>query len=159
MHTLQFWKSWSKPNQYFFWFLSTLLILAIGFFWYSYLLSPAPVITWQHYQELQQEETPIRFVQMGLRSLPVQADIFMITEAQLGSPLNPNLTAPYIFLGSLLIFTLVSLTLITTLSRFWFLIGVGIFSLLLISLQFEALEVFGLVRGQDEDARCLRAAH
>ncbi len=144
MHTIQFWKSWNKPNQYFFWFLSTLLILAIGFFWYSYLLSPAPVITWQHYQELQQEETPIRLFQMGLHSLPVQADIFMITEAQLGSPLNPNLTASYIFLCSLLIFFLVSLALITTLNRFWFLIGIGIFSLLLISLQFEALEVFGL---------------
>ncbi|MBK8290817.1 MAG: hypothetical protein IPK96_07500 [Flammeovirgaceae bacterium] len=144
MHTIQFWKSWNKPYQYFFWFLSVLLIVAIGFFWYSYILTPAPVITWQYYQELQQEEIPIRFVQIGLHSLPVQADIFMISEAQLGSQLTPNLTASYIFLFSILIFILVSLTLITTLNRFWFLIGVGTFSLVLISLQIEVLEVFGL---------------
>lgn len=144
MHTLWFWRSWHKPYQYFFWVLSLLLVLAIGFFWYSHLLSPAPVITWQHYQELQQEEIPVRFIQVGLHSLPIHADNFMIYEAQLGSGLQPNLPASYIFLTFILIFSLVSLTLITTLNRFWFLIGVGTFSLFIISLQLETLEVFGL---------------
>lgn len=144
MHTIQFWKSWTKPYQYFFWFLSTLLVLSIGFFWYSNLLNPAPVIIWEHYQELQTEEIPVRSFQVGLNTIPVQADNYIVYETQSGSPLKPNRTASYLFLFSLLISTLVLLTIITTLSRFWFMVGMGIFSLFIISLQPETTEVFGL---------------
>ena len=144
MHTIQFWKSWIKPYQYFFWFLCTLLVLSIGFFWYSNLQNPAPVITWEHYQELQTEEIPVRSFQVGLNTIPVHADNYLVYETQSGSLLKTNLIASYLFLFFLLISTLVILTIITTLSRFWFMVGMGIFSLFIISLQPETTEVFGL---------------
>ncbi len=144
MHTIQFWKSWSKPYQYFFWFLCTLLILSLVFFWYSYLTTPAPVITWQYFQELQLEEIPIRSFQVGLETIKVKADNLMIYETQSGSPLQPNTPASYLFLSALLIAIIVLLTICTLLSRFWFLVGMGIFSLFMISLQPEAMMVFGL---------------
>ncbi|HNV29961.1 MAG TPA: hypothetical protein PKJ83_12535 [Cyclobacteriaceae bacterium] len=144
MHTIQFWKSWTKPYLYFFWFLSALLILSIGFFWYSNIINPAPVISWEYFQELQTEQIPVRSFRVGLANIPVQADNFMVYETQLGSWLQPNLTASYLFLSSLLIATLVILTIITTLSRFWFIVGMGLFSLFVISLQTETTEVFGL---------------
>jgi tetratricopeptide (TPR) repeat protein len=144
MHTIQFWKSWNKPYQIFFWFLCTLLILSLVFFWYSYLTNPAPVITWQYFQELQLEEIPIRSFQVGLETIQVKADNLMIYETQSGSPLQPNTASSYIFLSALVITILVLLTICTLLSRFWFMVGMGIFSLFVISLQPEAMMVFGL---------------
>ncbi len=145
MHTIQFWKSWNKPNQSLFWLLSLLLVLSIAFFWYSYAQSPAPVISWDNYQELQTEEITTRSFQVGINTVPVMADNFMIFETLLGSQLQPNLLASYFFISILLIALVVILTIISTLKRFWFLIGMGLFCLFIISLQLEALEIFGLI--------------
>ena len=158
MYTLQFWKSWNKPYQSFFWLLSLLLILSIGFFWYSYTLSPAPVITWENYQELQTEEITTRSFQVGLQTVPVPADNFMIFETQLGSQLQPNLLASYFFISVLLISLVVILSIITLLKRFWFLIGMGLFCLFIVSLQLEALEIFGLINKMPAGAIILIAA-
>ena len=145
MHTLQFWKLWNKPYQSFFWLLSLLLILSIGFFWYSYAQNPAPVVSWDNYQELQTEEITTRSFQVGLYTVPVLADNFMIFETQLGSQLQPNLLASYFFISILLIALVVILAVISMLKRFWFLIGMGLFCLFVVSLQLEALEIFGLI--------------
>lgn len=109
------------------------------------MLSPAPVITWDNYQELQTQEITTRSFQVGLHSVPVLADNFMIFETQLGSLLQPNLFASYFFISILLITLVVIITIISTLKRFWFLIGMGLFCLFIISLQLEVLEIFGLI--------------
>lgn len=145
MLAIQFWKSWVKPYQYFFCILSLLAILSVGFFWYSYLQNPSPLLTWETYQELQTEEIPVRSFQVGLQTIPVNADNFLIYESVSGSQLQPNILASYIFLTALIISIVVILTIITTLSRFWFMIGMGIFCLVIISLRLEALELFGLI--------------
>lgn len=144
MHSLQFWKSWHKPHQYFLFVLALMLMLSIWYFWYSYLISPSPVITWEHYQELQTEEIPIRTFPVGLHSIQVKADNFKVFEVLAGSDLQPNLPALQIFLIFFVISIITLIAIITTLSRFWFLIGMGVFSLFAISLQLEALEIFGL---------------
>ncbi|MBL7869980.1 MAG: hypothetical protein JNM78_00100 [Cyclobacteriaceae bacterium] len=145
MYTIKFWKSWNKANQSFLMMLSLLLILSIGFFWYSYALSPSPIITWDNYQELQTEEITTRSFQVGLQTIPVLTDNFMIFESQAGSPLQPNLLASYLFISILFTALIVILTIISTLKRFWFLIGMGLFCLFIISLQLEALEIFGFI--------------
>lgn len=144
MHNLQFWKLWNKPHQYFFWFLSFFLVLSIGLFWYSYFRAPAPVLTWKYYQEIQIEEIPLRTFEVGLYTLPVNADNFLVYETQSGSQLQPNVIALYFLLSALMIFSIVLVTIITTLSRFWFIVGMGLFSFFVISLQPEATEIFSL---------------
>lgn len=145
MHTIQFWKSWNKSNQLFLGLLGLVLLISIVFLWFSYIQSPAPVITWENYQELQVEEITKRSFQVGLQTVPVLTDNFMIFETQLGSQLQPNVVASYIFISVLLIALFVILTIITTLKRFWFLVGMGLFCLFIISLQLEVLEIFGLI--------------
>lgn len=145
MLAIQFWKSWTKPYQYFLWLLSLLVILSVGFFWYSYIQNPSPVLTWQTYQELQAEEIPVRSFQVGIQTVPVSADNFLLYESVSGSALQPNIFAAYSFISILLLSILLLLSIITTLSRFWFMLGMGIFCLVVISLKFEALEIFGLI--------------
>jgi len=145
MPAIQFWKSWIKSYKFFFWLLSLLVILVLGFFWYSYIQNPSPVLTWETYQELQTEEISVRSFQVGMETIPVNADNFLIYESVSGSQLQPNILASYIFFAILIISIVIILTIITTLSRFWFMVGMGIFCLVIISLQLEGLQVFGLI--------------
>src|SRR5258708_7691269 len=144
MHSIQFWKSWSAKDRIIFW-ISTLCVLgSVFFFWTSWLASPAPVITSDHFQQLQRIEVPSHSFSVGLVNLVVPADSYLIFENIFGSKLQPNVLALYIFLGALTFSFLFFITIITTLTRYWFLIGMGLVMLFLASLRMEALEVFGL---------------
>lgn len=144
MHAIRFWKSWHKPDQYVLGFLALLLLISMGYFLYAYLSSPAPAITWEKYQQLQTEEVTLRSFDVGIQKIEVPADNFTVFEVLSGSEMN---ITPFYFHSFLLFFTLsliVLLAIITTVSRFWFLIGMGVFSLLVISLQLESLQIPGL---------------
>jgi len=144
MHSLQFWKSWNKFYQAVFGILSLLVFATIIFFWTSWSESPAPVITYDHYQQVQRIEVPSHSFHIGLTNLIVPADSYLIFENIFGSKLQPNTWALYVFLGALSISFLILITIVTTLSRYWFLFGMGLVILFLASLRFDGLEVFGL---------------
>src|SRR5258705_1545984 len=126
MHSLQFWKSWNKFYQAVFWIFSLFILAAIIFFWSSWGLSPAPVITFEHFQQIQRIEVPSHSFQVGLTNLIVPADSYLIFDNIFGSKLQPNTLALYFFLGALTISFLFLITIITTLGRYWFLIGMGL---------------------------------
>jgi len=144
MHSIQFWKSWLKSYQVIFWFFSLCILTSIIFFWASWSASPAPVITYDHFQQIQRIEVQSHSFQVGLINLIVPADSYLIFENMFGSKLQPNIFALYFFIGALSISFLFFISIITTLSRYWFLIGMGLAMLFLASLRFEALEIFGL---------------
>ncbi len=144
MHSLQFWKSWNKFYQAVFGILSLLVFATIIFFWTSWSESPAPVITYDHYQQIQRIEVPSHSFHIGLTNLIVPADSYLIFENIFGSRLQPNTWALYFFLGALSISFLFLITIVTTLSRYWFLFGMGLVILFLASLRFDVLEIFGL---------------
>jgi tetratricopeptide (TPR) repeat protein len=148
MHSLQFWKSWSKFYQAIFGVFSLFVFAAVIFFWTSWSASPAPVISLEHFQQIQQMEVPSHSFQVGLTNLIVPADSYLIFENIFGSKLQPNSWALYFFLGALTISFLFLITLITTLSRYWFLVGMGLVMLFLASLRFEGLEIFGLTNNK-----------
>ena len=144
MFSLQFWKSWNKSYQAIFWILAFFVFASIIFFWTSWSASPAPVITYDHFQQIQRIEVQSHSFQVGLINLAVPADSYLIFENIFGSKLQPNVFALYIFIGALSISFLFFISIISTLSRYWFLIGMGLAMLFLASLRFEALEIFGL---------------
>jgi len=144
MFSLQFWKSWSKPYQITFWIFSFFVSVSIIFFWISWSASPAPVITYDHFQQIQRIEVQSHSFQVGLINLVVPSDSYLIFENIFGSKLQPNSFALYFFLGALSISFLFFISIISTLSRYWFLIGMGLVMLFLAGLRFEALEIFGL---------------
>lgn len=144
MNSIAFWKSWSKPYQSIFWVLSITMLLSIVYFWYAYYLNPAPVITWDQFQQLKTEEVRIKTFSKGIFDIPVYADNYTIYEVLAGSELEPNPDASYFFLFVFSISLLVLISVVSSLSRFWFIIGMGIFCLFMMTLQLESTQVFGL---------------
>jgi hypothetical protein len=144
MNSLAFWKTWSKPYQLLFWLLATTLILSVSYFWYAYFQYPAPTITWDQFQQLNTLETPIRSFTKGIFQVPVVADNFLILELLSGSEPQPTEFPFYIFLLSISISLTVLLAIVTTLSRYWYIIGMGIFCLILMLMPLDALQIFGL---------------
>ncbi len=144
MHSIQFWKSWSATDQIIFWVSLLCVSSAVIFFWTSWSQSPAPVIAYDHFQQIQLIEVPSHSFQVGLVNLVVPADSYLIFENIFGSKLQPNVLALYFFLIALIVSFLFFITIITTLTRYWFLIGMGLVMFFLASLRFETMEILGL---------------
>lgn len=144
MNSIAFWKSWSKPYQSIFWLLSTTLLLSIVYFWYAYYSNPVPVITWDHFQQLNTEEVLIKTYSKGIFDIPVYGDNYLVYEVLGGSELTPNTHASYFFLIVFSISLVVLISVVSSLSRFWFIIGMGIFCVFMMLLQLDATQLFGL---------------
>jgi hypothetical protein len=112
--TLAFWKTWPKAEQFFLAILGVFFLSSILLFWYAYFQHPAPAITWEHYEEIQNEEVTLRTIPVGLLEVPIKADNFFVFETQLGSPLNVSTPYHYIYLALFTISICVLLTIITT---------------------------------------------
>lgn len=144
MQSLQFWKSWAKAYQRIGLILGGAFIMALLFLWYSWIISPAPALTWYTVQEQELTQVPLHTFQKGLAELTIYGDNYLIFERLLGDDLKPNVTASYIFLSLLVLSMVVMLTIVTTLKRFWYLLGMGLFILFIVGFRMEILEVFGM---------------
>lgn len=144
MNSVAFWKSWSKPYQSIFWALSLTLLLSVLFFWAAYYSNPAPSITWDQFQQLNTDEVRVRTFSKGIFDFPVYSDNYLIYEILGGSELKPETNASYFFLFVCSISIVVLLSVVSSLSRFWFITGMGIFCLFMMTLQLESTQVFGI---------------
>lgn len=144
MYSIQFWKHWQRPYQFLFWLLSGCLVIVLVLFWKGYFDYPAPAITLDHYQQLQSLEAPSHSFSVGLINLTVPAESYVILEHIFGSSLRPNVFASYFFLATLVIAFIFFVSIVTDLSRYRFLMAMGVAILFLASLQVDTIEVFGL---------------
>lgn len=142
--TLAFWKNWPKAEQFFLLLLGIIFFASIILLWKAYFQSPAPAISWEHYEEIQNEEVTQRTVPVGLFELPVKVDNFFVFATQLGSPLYISVTLHHLYFVLFMISIGVLLAIITTLKRFWFLAGMTLFLLFIVSLKLENLAIMGL---------------
>ena len=144
MYSIAFWKNWPAVYQRLFGVVVGLFILAQGFLWVSNFRFPAPVFEQQHFQQLEPMEIPVHQFQQGTTPLTVSTDAYLVFEHVFGSPVQPNLVAPYFFLFLLLTGIVFILAVLTTLTRFWFFTGLGLFILIMVGFRLDALELFGL---------------
>ncbi|MCU0368093.1 MAG: hypothetical protein MUF39_04605 [Cyclobacteriaceae bacterium] len=144
MNSLSFWKSWSRPYQLLFGLLTTALLFFIGYFWYSYYVYPAPFITWDQFQQLNIEETPIRSFTKAIFQVPVLADNFLIFEILSGSEPQPAAMPYYLFLIAVVLTVTALLAIISSLSRYWYIIGMGFFSLYIMLMPLDTLGIAGM---------------
>ena len=143
MNSIAFWKSWNKPYQSVFWILFISLLLSILYFWYSYYSNPSPVITWDQFQQLNTEEIKVRTFSKGIFDVAVSSDNYLIYEILGGSELQPNTNAYYLFLITFTIAILVLISVVSSLSRFWFIVGMGVFCVFIMTLQLDTVQLFG----------------
>lgn len=143
MQPLQFWKSWPRVYQFIFWCLAVVAMAGTLFFWYSYALYPGSTFEWEHFQLLETAPVALREFQTGLFPFTITADNNLVFESVLGSTLQIDVTAFYFVLFFITISAVVLASVISTLPRFWFLGGMGLFILFLVLLRLEATELFG----------------
>lgn len=143
MQSFLFWKSWIKDYRYGWYMCGIVFIFSVAFLWYSYFRGESGVIHWEKLQEQKVIETSVHRFQLGPFELSVPGESYVILEYFHGSDIIPNRTASYIFLLVMIFSAMVILTVVTTLDKFWFYVGMGLFILFLVSLRLEVLGIFG----------------
>lgn len=144
MNTLWFWKRWSPSDQKIFWLLSVLVSAAFFVFLFANFQNTSFAFVWDQYQQVEVVETTIRNFQVGLSSINLPVDNLVLFETFSGSSLQSNTWLYYVLLLGVGAGMLVFVTFITTLKRFSFLGAVGFLILMLVSLHWEALFLFGI---------------
>ncbi|MBS1681095.1 MAG: hypothetical protein JST48_05235 [Bacteroidetes bacterium] len=142
MYSFQFWKQWPKPYRFLFWVLAVCFLFSLGFLWQGWIQWPAPAITLDNYQQIQSVEVPMHSFNVGLLKLTAVGQSNVIIESIFGSDLQPSVFASYFFLAALVFCFLIFISILPALSRYRFLIGIGIAALFIASLQLDALQIF-----------------
>ena len=111
--------------------------------WFGYFQGADGVIHWEKFQEQKIVETTVHEFRLGPFILDVPGDSYAILEYFNGSHIVPNTGSSYIFLIVLVFTAMVLLSVITTLPRFWYFMGMGLFIAFLVALRMEVLALFG----------------
>jgi Flp pilus assembly protein TadD len=139
----QFWKSWLPEYRYTWYITAVVFSLSVGFYWISHYRGNDAIIHWEKIQEQKAIESTLHSFSVGPFELSVPGDNYVILEYFNGSNIAPNTTASDLYIAILAIGALILLTIITTLDRFWFILGTVLFMLFVASLRFKVLELFG----------------
>jgi hypothetical protein len=143
MRNLLFWQRWPPPEQSLFNLGVLVFLLALAATGYYYLITPEPVIGFQTITETQLTELPFQTFRTGIFELTIPANHYTVTERLLGTPMEPNLLASYLWLACFGIAITGLLAVVTTASMYYYLAAMGVFILLVVSLKMETLLVFG----------------
>lgn len=146
MQPLLFWKDWPKLYKNLWFALSSLFIFSLIVLWFSWFQGADGIIDWQRLQEQKIVETTVHQFRLGPFQLNVPGESYVIFEYLQGSEVTHNQPVSYIFLAVLITGCMVILTVITTLKKFWYFVGMGLFITFILALRLEILVVFG-VRG------------
>ncbi len=138
-----FWRNWNNEYRYAWYVSATLFAVALVFMWYGYFSGNNGIINWQKLQEQKSVESVVHTFNVGPFELNVPAENFVIYEYFNGGDLYPNIYAQLIFLFFLFTSSIFLLTIITTLDRFWFIVGIVLYILFLYSLRLRVLTIFG----------------
>lgn len=143
MQIPSFWKNWLPVYRGMFYGVAGLFIFSLLFMWFSYLGGNSSILHWEKFQEQKLIETTAHTFSVGPFELQVPADIYVIYEYFNGTAITPNVVASYVFLVVIVIAAGIILAVITTIDKFWFFIGMGLFILFVFYLKFDVLQIFG----------------
>ncbi len=143
MQSLFFWKEWPTSYRTLWFALSGLFIFSFLFLWFNYFQGAHGIIHWEKIQEQKIVETTVHNFRLGPFQLNIPGESYVIFEYLQGSDIQHNTLASYIFLAVLIVGSMILLTVITTLPKFWYFLGMGLFILFVFSLRLEVLQVFG----------------
>ncbi len=146
MHSLFFWKDWPKPYKSLWFALSAVFVLSMLFLWFTWFEGAHGIIHWERMQEQKIIETTVHEFRIGPFQLNVPGESYVIFEYLQGSDVVHNRLASYLFLAILIFSSMVILTVITTLKKFWYFLGMTLFIVFFLALRLEVLVIFG-VRG------------
>ncbi|MBL7832976.1 MAG: hypothetical protein JNK18_03440 [Cyclobacteriaceae bacterium] len=143
MQSLFFWKNWTREYKFWWYALIVLLLAGLIFLWAGYFRAPQGLTAWNTYQDQQTIESISHTFDVGNFEFVVPIDSYTTFEYYHAGPLQVSTTTSYIFVAVLALMSMVLLTVITTLPRFWYYTGVGLFALFLVSMRLDVLGLFG----------------
>lgn len=143
MQSVLFWKEWPKNYRPLWFVLAGLFIFSIAFLWFSWFQGNHGIIEWERIQQQKIVETTVHQFRLGPFQLNIPGESYVIFEYLHGSDVHHNTLASYIFLAILTICSMVLLTVITTLPKFWYFAGMGLFIFFVLALRLDVLLIFG----------------
>lgn len=143
MQSLVFWKKWTREYKTWWYALIITLLGTLLSMWIGYFRAPQDLMQWNTYQDQQNIESIDHTFEAGNFEFVVPIDSFTTFEYFNAGPLEINPTIAYVFLVLLALVSVVLLTVITTLPRFWYYVGIGLFILFLVSVRLDVLSIFG----------------
>ena len=144
MQSFSFWKTWPRPYQIIFWLLTAVAAIAIALLWFTFFQDASLVFPWQTMQQLEAIESTARTFSVGSFEINVPSNSLVLFESLVGGDYHPVNFFYYFFLVCLTLGVFTLLTIISTLKRFSFFIGMSLLILCIISFNLEALQLFGL---------------
>jgi hypothetical protein len=143
MWTLRFWQDWPRGNRIFLVVLSVVFAAALLQMWTAWFVEPSPAIHLQTIKEAELTEIPVDQFNLGPFDFTVKGNNYVILQRQLGSLLTTSTEVAYVYLFALAVFVIGMLAVISTLGRFYYLVGMGIFILFVTTLSPEVLGILG----------------
>ncbi len=137
-----FWNDWDKPHRIIYLILLSVLTLAMAAYGVAYFLGSSLVIHWELENIIKSVPTVWDSYWIGMYKFPITVDNYLISQNFTASGLQVNVWPAYVLLAWMAVFITVILTIMPKLSRFWFVVSVVLFTLLLIGLKLEYLLLF-----------------
>lgn len=143
MQAFFFWKEWPRPFKELYYFLFITFCAAVIWMVYAYLQGNAITLDWNTLGDTQKTDTLINSFKVGPFTLSVSAESTIFYQRFEGSFPRLNILSYYIFLAVTVVSANILLTIATTLSRFWYYVGIALFAAFLVNLKLELLMLFG----------------
>ncbi|MFN8335496.1 MAG: hypothetical protein U0U09_10235 [Cyclobacteriaceae bacterium] len=143
MQSLVFWKKWTR--EYKFWWYALILLMGTSLvsMWAGYFRAPQNLTEWTTYQDQQTVESVSHTFEVGNFEFAVPIDSYTTFEYFNAGPLQVSTSAAYIFVAILALTSVLLFAIITTLPRFSYYVGTGLFILFLVSMRLDVLDIFG----------------
>jgi hypothetical protein len=146
MQSIFFWKDWPRNHRMLWLALSGVFLFSLLFMWFTWFQGVHGIIHWERVQEQKIIETSVHQFQLGPFQLSIPGESYVIFEYLHGSDIQHNQSASYIFLAILIFSSMLILSVISTLKKFWYFLGMALFIFFILALRLDVLHVFG-VRG------------
>lgn len=143
MQSLFFWKNWNREYKTIWYVLVALFIGSLLLLWSGYFRVPQGLTDWNIYQNQKTIEDVTHVFEVGNFEFAVPIEMYSTVEYFNAGPLKINTTVSYLFAGVIAVLGIFLFTIITTLPRFWYYVGTGLFILFIVSLRLDVLEIFG----------------
>jgi Flp pilus assembly protein TadD len=143
MSSFFFWKSWAKEYRYTWFVAAVFFLLSLVFMWNSWFKGPDGVTDWVTLQEQKILDIDVHSFRLGPFEIKVPAESYVIFEYFNASRISPDLTSSYLFLGITAVSIVLMLGIISTLDKFWYYFGMGLFIIFVVTLRFEVIGLLG----------------
>ncbi len=137
-----FWNTWDKPVKNFYRVLLSIFCISILVYVFTYFMGSSYIINWEIETSVNPVKTLFETYRLGIFDFPITIENYVISQGFVASELQVNEWPAYLLLIWLGIFISIMLSLISGLSRFWFVVAVGIVAAIFVGLKLDHLLLF-----------------